>query len=187
MKITEHICLIGLPGCGKSTLAKTLAEQLDLRVVDTDALIEKSAGKTITRIFDEDGEERFRDMESEVIAEVVAADTPPAIIALGGGAFERPQNREAITANGVVIYLQSKPQRLLPFLLAKSDRPLLRAEALDSRTQTEQLESKLAALFQARKENYEKADFIVPCDVLTEQSEQVESILKFLRDRYGTD
>ncbi len=187
MTITGHIFLIGLPGSGKSTLGEKLAQSLGLDSVDTDNLMEQRTGKSITQIFDEDGEEQFRRLESEIISELASQELTPSVVALGGGAFQRPENKAAIKAAGVTIYLQNNPRRLVPFLLAKSNRPMLRPEPVDSRTQTEQLEAKLASLLRERKENYETADFVVPCDLLTNQTEQVEAIVKFLQNRYGTD
>jgi shikimate kinase len=100
-----NIALIGYRGSGKSTIGKRLANQLWMDFVDTDALIVARAGKTIREIFAAGGEPAFRDLESAVIADVMAKDNQ--IIALGGGAILRPENLQRIKSAARVIYLQA--------------------------------------------------------------------------------
>jgi shikimate kinase len=103
--------LIGYRGCGKSTVGKRLADRLWTKFVDTDELVVKKAGKTIKRIFEEDGEDAFRDLEVEVVAEVCKLEDH--VIALGGGAVLREENRQAIKDAGLkVIYLKCDPAEL---------------------------------------------------------------------------
>ena len=114
----ENIVLTGMPGSGKSTLAAELHRLTGKPVADTDKLIEEKAGKTIPEIFREDGEERFRDMESSVIAEVSARGGQ--IIATGGGAVLREKNVTALRRNGKLILLERAAETLVP----TEDRPL---------------------------------------------------------------
>jgi len=97
------IFLIGYRGMGKSTVARELAERLQFDVVDADDLIERQAGKTIAAIFADDGEPAFRDLESKVVAELCGRGRT--VVALGGGAVLREENRQAILAAGPVIWL----------------------------------------------------------------------------------
>ena len=104
--------LIGYRGSGKSTIGQKLADHLWQKFADTDQLIMKKAGKTIAEIFQQDGEARFRELESEVIKEVTQLQEH--VIALGGGAPLREENRRTIKDAGHrVIYLKCEPSELL--------------------------------------------------------------------------
>jgi shikimate kinase len=105
-----NVVLIGLRGTGKTSVARLLAERLGWPWFDSDERIEALAGKSIARIFAEDGEEAFRDWESRAIAELAAHDR--AVLALGGGAVVREANRQAIRAAGTVVWLQASPETL---------------------------------------------------------------------------
>ncbi len=105
-----NIVLIGYRATGKTTLARLLAERLGWSWVDADVEIEHRAGKTISQIFAEDGEGVFRDLEAQVIADLCARDQW--VIAAGGGAPLRVENRRAMKAGGYVIWLQASPQTI---------------------------------------------------------------------------
>jgi shikimate dehydrogenase len=113
----ENIILIGMPGCGKSTLGRKLAEQTEKTFVDMDALIEHEAGMTIPEIFEKYGEKHFRDLESAA-AEKLGKEKSQ-IIATGGGVVLRPENMKALSQNGRVVFIQ----RPLEYLATKG-RPL---------------------------------------------------------------
>ena len=99
----KNIILIGFMGSGKSSIGRELKQVLGYPVIDTDALIVKRAGKPIRRIFEEDGEEAFRDLESEVLRELEAIKPTRRIIATGGGVVVRPENREILRQLGFVV------------------------------------------------------------------------------------
>ena len=104
--------LIGYRGSGKTTIGRKLADHLWQKFVDTDEMIVKRAGKTIKEIFEQEGESKFRELETEAVKE--AAALAEHVIALGGGAPIRQSNRDAIKAAGHrVIYLKCEPQVLL--------------------------------------------------------------------------
>jgi shikimate kinase len=107
----QHLFLTGYRGSGKSTVAESLAHRLHLESVDTDRLIEQSVGKTIAEIFQDSGENSFRNLESEVIQQICSSDTPM-IVSLGGGAILRPNNREQIRANGWCVWLKASASEL---------------------------------------------------------------------------
>ena len=114
----QNIVLIGMPACGKSSVSAALARLLNRQAVDTDELIIQKTGKSIPEIFAERGEAGFRDIESEVIAEL--SGRQGLIIATGGGAVLRQENVGALRQNGVLIFLDRPLSELLP----TQDRPL---------------------------------------------------------------
>lgn len=125
----ENIVLIGMPGSGKSSVGKILAEQMKKEFLDIDECIVRRAGKSIPAIFSEDGEVAFRDIESRVIQEELA-DRNGLIIATGGGAILRKENVKRLRRNGRLYFLDRPLKELLP----TEDRPLAQtAEAIQKR------------------------------------------------------
>lgn len=114
----ENIVLTGMPGSGKSTLGRILAQKLNRPFHDTDDLIVSDRGRTIPQIFEEEGEAGFRDRESEVIRSLTEASG--AVIATGGGSVLRPENVDALKANGRLFLIDRPLESLIP----SSDRPL---------------------------------------------------------------
>jgi shikimate kinase len=113
-----------MPGGGKSTVGRQLARQLGLHFVDSDAEIETRIGETIRRFFDREGEDRFRDLETEVIGDLLAR-SEPMVLATGGGAVIRERNRELLHSQATVLYLRSTPEDLFRRLKHDTTRPLL--------------------------------------------------------------
>ena len=101
----RNIGLIGYRGAGKTTVARMLAAKLAWDWVDADVEVELRAGKSIAAIFADDGEEAFRELEARVVAEL--ADRSATVIAFGGGAVLREDNRQAIARCGAVVWLQA--------------------------------------------------------------------------------
>ena len=117
------ISLIGLPGSGKSTVGRQLARCLQLPFSDSDHAIEARLGCPIREFFEREGEDRFRDIEAEVIDGL--SQQGAGVLSTGGGAVLRPQNRERLRARGKVIYLKSHPEELIRRLRHDTNRPLL--------------------------------------------------------------
>ena len=113
----ENIVLIGMPGCGKSTIGNALEKLTGRPQVDLDAEIVKKAGKPIPEIFAESGEEGFRALETKVLAEL--GKRSGAIIATGGGCVTRPENYPLLHQNGTLFWLR-RDTALLP----RDGRPL---------------------------------------------------------------
>jgi shikimate kinase len=105
-----NIVLIGYRGSGKSKIGKRLANKLWLDFVDTDEVITERAGMTIRGIFEAQGEDEFRRMESAAIAEVTERDN--LVIAVGGGAVMRPENVQALKRKGKLVWLQASAETL---------------------------------------------------------------------------
>ncbi|MED5622201.1 shikimate kinase [Ideonella sp. BN130291] len=119
------ICLVGMPGGGKSTVGRHLARHLGWRFVDSDADIERRLGTSISAYFNEHGEAAFRDVEQQVIAELTAPPGAGLVLATGGGAVLREANRDALRRSGTVVYLRSTPEELFRRLRHDTQRPLL--------------------------------------------------------------
>jgi len=120
----SRLVLIGAPGAGKSTVGKALSEKLNREFLDTDALIQDSTGKTITDIFVVDGEEAFRAIELEVLADVLKSENT--VISLGGGAPISEQAQKLITdSQSFVIFLDVSLATAAPRVGFNRDRPLL--------------------------------------------------------------
>lgn len=118
-----RVTLVGLPGCGKSTVGQQLARRLQLAFVDSDRVIEERIGCSIRTYFDQQGEDAFRDIEERVIDELSAQ--APAVIATGGGAVLRDANRDRLHQRTFVVYLQATPDELFRRLQRDTKRPLL--------------------------------------------------------------
>jgi shikimate kinase len=105
-----NLYLIGYRGCGKSTVAQRLAHRLWWHWVDADTYLEQQAGKSIREIFEAEGEAGFRERESRVLQELSLYNQ--LIVALGGGAVLRAENRSAIRGSGKTVWLQASPEQL---------------------------------------------------------------------------
>lgn len=128
------VTLIGYRATGKTTLARLLAERLGWDWADADVEIERRAGKSIARIFAEQGERAFRDLEAQVIAELCCRTR--LVLAAGGGAPMRPETRQRMRAAGMVVWLTARPETILARMSADattaSRRPALtERDALD--------------------------------------------------------
>ena len=105
-----NLFLIGYRGTGKTTVAKLVAQRLGWPCVDTDVEIEKQAGKTIAEIFDQEGEAGFRQLELVVVSNLVKDEQ--LVVALGGGAVLRRENRLALRGRGNIIWLTALPETI---------------------------------------------------------------------------
>ena len=115
-------------GCGKSTVGRELQQRLGYPLVDMDAVIESRAGKPITRIFEEDGETAFRDMETGLLRELDDPATPRRIISTGGGVVGRGENRELLRHLGYVVWLQAPAAVIHERTSKNRNRPLLQTD-----------------------------------------------------------
>lgn len=114
---TKNVVLIGMPGCGKSVIGEKVASLLGRQFIDTDQEIVKREKRSIYDIFEKDGEEYFRKVETEVLKSVCMGSGK--VIATGGGVVKRKENQFALSCNGVVIYIYRPIDAL-----ALNDRPL---------------------------------------------------------------
>lgn len=146
----ENLILVGMPGCGKSTVGRALAQQLGRTFVDADAYLEKQAGCTIPEIFAREGEDGFRTRESEVLSEL--GRQSGLILATGGGCVTREENYASLHQNGTIVFLERELSQL-----EREGRPLSQ-------------EADLNAMYAARLPLYRRfADVSISNDGLPEQ------------------
>ena len=152
--MAEHVVLVGIMGSGKSAIGMATARALGWPFIDLDYEIEARADKAVADLFTEEGEESFRRREREALAEVVTAPEPT-VLATGGGAVLDPANREAMRANGLVVWLRSHPRevhrRLTPDDVRA--RPLLHGAS----DEPGGVEGRIAAMLTEREHAYEAA------------------------------
>ena len=171
--IRRHVILVGLPGSGKTTVGRLAAAALGAPFVDLDEAIERHAGKSVSRIFAEDGEATFRALEAEVGGEALRG--PPAVVAPGGGFLAAAAARELAHASGLVVYLQTDPEEAVRRLGGAAGRPLLESGDPAAR---------MALLLAAREPLYGEAE----CSVATTgvaADEVARRVTSLARDRAG--
>lgn len=147
----RSVVLVGMPGSGKSSVGRRLAQRIGLKFVDADAHIEEAAnGMSIAEIFAKHGEPEFRSLEARVISRLL--DQGQTVIATGGGAFMNAETRKRVHERGVAIWLSADLDVLLRRVKRKNDRPLLRGD---------DPEKVLKRLLADRGPTYAKADITV--------------------------
>ena len=151
----RHFYLVGNMGSGKTTVGELVAQRLGMFFTDLDRDVEWMAGQTVAELFAQRGEEAFRQLEREALARtIVMIDT---VVATGGGAVLREDNRALMRRKGWVIYLRASPETLWQRLQHTTDRPLLR---------TESPYETLQVIAQAREPLYQEADWVIDTDAL---------------------
>jgi shikimate kinase len=148
------VVLVGLMGSGKTTVGRRLAARLDRPFADADEALEERTGRTVAEIFETDGEDGFRDIESELLGDLLTS-TSPLVVAAGGGVVLRSANRERLARRDVtVVWLDASPAFLASRIERKAHRPLLAGDATP-REVLERLHGERAALYD------EVADLVV--------------------------
>ena len=162
-----NIYLIGMMGSGKSTIGPLLATQLGYSFLDTDTTIEKLVGQNVTEIFQTVGESEFRQIETQVLAEVSAHIR--LVVATGGGIAIERENWNHLH-QGLVIWLDPPVDLLVKRLQDDTTRPLLATG--------DDLQTKLTTLLAERRHRYAEADIQIPITDNIASEEIVEQILK---------
>ena len=156
VNLPGHVVLVGLPGAGKTTVGRALADRLGLQFIDFDLEIARRSGQTIPEIFATRGEREFRTLEAELTREVAAA--PPAVIAPGGGWVVQSGLIDMLRPPAVLIHLRVTPATAIARMRSSvADRPLLAGADPQARAVT---------LWEDRREAYARADFEIDTEVL---------------------
>lgn len=151
----RQIILVGCMGCGKSSVGKALSKELQYELVDTDAMIEEQQGRSITTIFEQEGEAYFRTLEVQCLNNIIE-QKDCVIISVGGGLPVTVENQILLEKHQGVVYLKAKVETLWERVRYNTKRPLL---------QTPNPKETLTTLLMQREEIYEKvANYIVETD-----------------------
>lgn len=151
----NNIILIGYMGSGKTTLGKKISFRERIAFLDTDKMIEQKQGKAVSEIFDEEGENAFRQMETDCLKEIMGY-SDRYIISVGGGLPLKEENRMLLKELGTVLYLRARPDTIYGRLKNDTTRPLLRGD---------DPEGKIRTMIQIRGPVYEEAaDVIIDVD-----------------------
>jgi len=147
----QNIILIGFMGCGKSTVGRELKRMLGFSWIDTDSVIEQQAQCSITDIFAREGEEGFRDRETDVLRDLAAQQLRSTIISTGGGAILREENRALLRQLGYVVWLRANAETVYQRTRKNRDRPIL---------QTQNPRAVIADLLQQREPMYRECSHL---------------------------
>lgn len=168
-----NLFLIGMMGSGKSTVGRLIADRLSYRFFDTDAIVEQAAHQPITQIFETSGEAAFRQLETQVLAELSTYSR--LVVATGGGIVLARQNWSYLH-HGLIVWLDAAPELLYARLQGDSSRPLLNdADPL----------GRLQSILEQRQVLYAQADLHLPIaagetpeQVVDRLLEQIPTVLK---------
>ena len=165
------IFLVGYMGCGKSTLGRRLARRLGVPFVDTDARVEEREGATVSDLFRYEGEQRFREIEREVL-DASIAEYPSAVISTGGGLPVWGDNMARMNAAGCTVYLRRSAENIAGRLSPYGRRKRPRLQGLND----EELVAFMTRDMASREPFYSRAKLILACDSLPDD-ELVERIV----------
>lgn len=174
----RRIILCGMMGSGKSTVGRTMARYLDWDFVDIDEEIIRVTGKPISAIFEEDGAEYFRELESRLLRDALGRHAH-AIIAPGGGAVLMPENYDLMQGAGSMVLLRAQPGTIAERLKNVEDRPLL--------FKGENVRARVEEILARREFIYEQIPIQVPTDNRTPENVSLEALERIARQLEGTD
>ncbi len=166
----RNIVLTGFMASGKTAVGKEIAKKLNLIFYDTDKIIEEQEGKTISEIFEENGEKYFRELENKLA--ITLKNVENAVIATGGGFVINPQNIELMRQNGVIVNIKTSPEIIADRILsAKDTRPLMQEKSVDE----------VIEMFNLRKIYYNNNDI---CIKLTKEM-SIDECAELVIDAYN--
>ena len=173
--LRKNIFITGFMGTGKSTVAIALADKVHKKFIDMDILIEKKEGKSISEIFNDEGESYFRKVERTILKEIIKQND--LVIATGGGSLLNGENYHLVRENSVIILLKANPEIIFDRLKEDNERPLLSEEnKLD----------RIKILMEQRKDQYSRFGYSVDTSNLT-VAQVVDEIIKIYRREYNED
>jgi shikimate kinase len=171
--VKRHLVLVGLPGSGKSTVGRLAADLLGAAFVDVDAVIVRKMQMPVARIFGEFGESRFRALEREAMATLLAGE--PAVLAPGGGWAVQPGALEAARPRAFVVFLRTLVTTAAGRVVDSEDRPLLAGNPLE----------RMRQLFEEREPVYRTADAELKNDPPKTAAQAADELVALARTRAG--
>ena len=172
----RHLVLVGLPGAGKTTVGRLVAEDLGWSFVDVDALIEERVGSSPSVIFADRGEAEFRELECQSIGELIAEDRSH-VIAPGGGWAAQTGALESVAHRALTVYLQTDPDVAAARTKESHHRPLLDVDGAGH-------ETRMRELYSQRERCYDRCDAVVETDDRT-AAEVARKVAELARSRVG--
>ena len=163
----KSLVLTGMMGVGKSTIGRLIAKRLKIKFIDVDKVIEKKEKKTIKRIFEDNGEKYFRNLEEKTTLKILKNNNT--VIALGGGAFINKEIRQKVLSSCVSVWLKVDLDKLIKRYNKNDRRPLLDKKKLNT---------DVKRIYQSRKKIYSLANFKINCDNI-DKTKIVQKILDF--------
>jgi len=157
----ERVYLTGFMGSGKSTIGPILANTIGFDFVDLDRAIEESEGKSVTRVFQEDGEQYFRGVERSMLERL--STRPNLVVSLGGGTLSDRASLATVTSSGILVYIKISTELLFKRLQNRSDRPLLMGSD-GNRLSGPDLRERIERLAREREPLYARADVTIEAD-----------------------
>jgi shikimate kinase len=154
----QNLYLTGFMGSGKSTLGPIIANTIGYTYTDLDREIEEREGISITHIFEEKGEQYFRNVENDILIKL--SRNKKQVISLGGGTLQDAGNVMIVKNHGVLLYLKIEPELLITRLKNKSDRPLLK-DIDGEKLPVDELRHRISSLLHDREDNYQQAELII--------------------------
>ena len=151
----KNIVLIGFMGSGKTVVGRLLADRLGYKFIDTDKIIEERIGKTISDIFNDEGEHYFREIESNIVKEL--SELSGHVISTGGGIVLNQDNLTCLKKGGLTVWLKASPESIHKRVVSESHRPLLNVK--------DPL-NEIKRLLSPRERLYSEADISVETDDL---------------------
>jgi len=164
----KNIVLIGFMGSGKTVVGRLLADRLGYKFIDTDKIIEERIGKTISDIFNDEGERYFREIESNIVKEL--SELSGHVISTGGGIVLNQDNLTCLKKSGLTVWLKASPESIHKRVVSESHRPLLNVK--------DPLK-KIKRLLNLREKFYSKADISINTDDL-----DIEKVVENIIDVY---
>ena len=169
MSLNRTVVLVGMMGSGKTAVGRALATALDVPFLDSDHEISKAANRSISEIFERDGNDFFRLVETRVIKRLLCGR--PCVLATGGGAFMSTENRALIANSGISVFLNVDLEVLWERVRDKKSRPLL--NTTDSK-------ATLYKIFEDRKDEYSQADLSITSNHNSSIAETARKLLSSL-------
>lgn len=172
----KNLILVGFMGTGKSTIGRQLSKALGYPLIDTDARIVAQQKRPIVNIFEQEGEEYFRNLETETLRSLLNDNCHKRIIAAGGGIVLREENRQLLRELGFVVWLVATPATILERTSRNKDRPLL---------QSPNPEETIHLMMQQRETSYRESSHLTLETSNLEFSEITAGIIESARYHYG--
>lgn len=170
----NNIILVGYMGCGKTTVGKSIAKFANYTFTDTDEMIAAQQGRSISEIFEKDGEDTFRAMETAFLEKLIAQKSDRFVISTGGGMPVREENRALLKRLGTVVYMRVTPDTVYERIKGDTTRPLLQCDNPLER---------IKEMIISRTPAYEEAaEFVIDVDSLTQQ-EAAEKIIRRMENK----